>query len=192
MKKLSAVRSCLLLMGVLAGCSAPRPPAGTAAASMPAPEFLAARRRLWTIVDSLTLNRPAMIARYGRPVPVRIATFDSQMLPGTRDSLVVLRFSSFEASYTVRADRRTFLRSITMSAPVAGLPRAASPGASRASLTALLGTPDADEAEEPEGRLLLFELFPGDHDGKNVLNVLLDGDRVRWISFVYFPEPSWP
>jgi hypothetical protein len=72
---------------------------------------------------------------------------------------------------------------------VASLPPQINVGASRASLVGYLGAPDYETAE-PEGLLMLYALRPG--EDANVLNVLLVNNRVRWISWVFFPEPIVP
>ena len=150
-----------------------------------------ARRRLWSVVDTLVVNRSAAIARYGPPVTVVADTVRMLATPDVLDSGVTIRFRTFVAYYHVYPDGRTELWHVTIAVPGTTVPSAAEPGASRRSLVDYLGPPD-DESSEPEGLLLLYKMCGSDEDC-NVMNILLVDDRVRWISWVFFPnEPSWP
>jgi hypothetical protein len=180
-----------LLTATLACWSGATGQSRPAAGGHPSPEAMLARRRLWSVVDTLVLNRSSAIARYGPPVAVLGDTVRSQATPDILDSIVTIRFRTFEALYYVHRSGPTELWHVNISVPGTTVPQPASPGASRQSLLGYLGQPDTESLEE-EGLLLLYALHPPDEDG-NVLNILLVDDRVRWISWVFFPnEPSWP
>lgn len=150
-----------------------------------------ARRQLWSVVDTLVLNRSTAIARYGPPVTVLADTVRMLATPDVLDSAVTIRFRTFESYYHVRHDGRTELWHVNITVPGTAVPPQVSPGASRQSLVDYLGAPDA-ESNEKEGVLLLYSLCPAEQDC-NVLNIFLVGDRVHQISWVFFPdEPSWP
>ena len=104
---------------------------------------------------------------------------------GTLDSVMYLRFPSFEANYYRHADGRMALRSIQIATAVGSVPRALRAGTTRDSLVAFMGPPDADEEFEA-GRLLLYEIVPGSEG--NVLNIHLVGGRVRWVAWIFVPE----
>lgn len=133
------------------------------------------RRRVWAIVDTLALSREAAIARYGQPRIIRSDTVTNYQR-GTLDSVMYLRFPTFEANYYRHADGRGALRSIQM---------ALHQGISRDSLVALWGPPDADE-DFQGGRLLLYEIVLGSEG--NVLNIYLVAGRVRWVAWIFEPE----
>jgi hypothetical protein len=151
-----------------------------------------APERLWSFVDTLAVSREAAIARYGPPVSSRSDTTRNQAQPAMLDSIVTIAFRHYEAKYYVHAGRIT-LRHINVSAPLASLPPQLRPGASAADFIAWLGPPEANEDFE-NGRLLLYEIGPRTDDEElgNVLNVYLEGGRVRWISWIFIPEPGWP
>lgn len=175
----------LVLCGLAACASGSRPTAGQRSL-----DPMAVRRRLWSVVDTLVVNRSAAIARYGPPVTV-IADTVRMLATDALDSSVTIRFRTFESYYHVRPDGRTELWHVTIAVPGTTVPPQVSPGVSRQSLVDYLGPPDG-ESKEPEGVLLLYSLCPADQDC-NVLNILLADDRVRSISWVFFPdEPSWP
>jgi len=175
-------------MLVLAACACgSRTPATRQAPLDPMP----ARQRLWSVVDTLVLHRSAAIARYGPPLSIQADTVRMIATPDVLDSSVTIRFRTFESYYHVRPDGRTELWHVTIAEPGTTVPPEVSPGASRQSLVDYLGPPDS-ESREAEGLLLLYSLCPADQDC-NVLNILLVNDRVRQISWVFFPdEPSWP
>ncbi len=168
---------------------APAPNTGVTIASA-AKDPMASRSRLWSVVDSLNIRSADLIARHGVPSSIEARAFESQVDPGKTDSVVYLRYPLFESMYRVRSDRSTALSHVTISEPVAGIPAEARPGASLTSLIAYLGTPD-DQSKEDEGLLLLFKREPHAEDG-NVFNVMVTGGRVKWVSWVFFPEVWWP
>lgn len=150
-----------------------------------------ARHRLWSVVDTLVLDRAAAVARYGPPVAVVADTIRGLATPEVLDSIARIQFRTFESLYYVHRGGRTELGHVTIAVPGTTVPPPVAPGASRRSLVGFLGPPDY-ESVEAEGVLLLYKLRPDGEDG-NVLNILLVDDRVRWISWVFFPdEPSWP
>ena len=178
--------SAFLVCGLAACAARPRANSG----GDPAADPMLARRQVWSVVDTLVLNRSAAIARYGPAISV---SADSVRMFATDvvDSGVTIRFRTFESYYHVYRDGRTELWHVTVAVPGTTLPTQVSPGASRQSLMSYLGPPD-DESAEREGQLLLYRMCGGDEDC-NVLNILLVDDRVRWISWVFFPDqPSWP
>jgi len=150
------------------------------------------RRRLWSVVDTLVLNRPAAIARYGPPVTVVADTVRMVATPEVLDSAVTIRFQTFESYYHVYPGGRTELWHVNIAVAGTTVPPQVGPGASRQSLVGYLGPPDYESAEA-EGLLLLYRMCAAGVEDCNVLNILLVDDRVRWISWVFFPdEPSWP
>jgi hypothetical protein len=161
----------------------------------PIPEMSTPRERLWSVADTLNVRRQAAISRYGPPDAIASKPVPGWENPATTDSIVRLQFRYFEAMYRVRADRSSSLMHVTISKPVAGIPAAARPGVTRATLVSYLGEPDEDsdfeDLEGVEGRLLLYTTKPPNEDG-NVLNIFVVDGRVRWVSWVMFPEVLWP
>ena len=177
------MRGFLVLCCLVVGCTAQPAPTAT--------QPVAARRQqLWAFGDTLGVSRSAALARFGRPVSVRGDTVRNFNEPEIVDSVVYVRYPAFESVYRVRAGR-TSLMHVTVSAPAPGLPSQVAPGASKGSLVAWLGAPDAEDAID-EGPLLYYEVGPRDADETGpVLNIVLAGNRVRWISWVFFPERSF-
>ena len=189
MKRLSLLAAGALLY---VGCT-PRPTSTTIAAPARSPSRNNAIMQLWSVVDTIALNRPQVIARYGRPRAIIADTVRSFNDPSIVDSVVRYRYPLFELYYRVREDHQVELEHITIDTVSAGIPRYARAGTHRDSLVAWLGRPDQEEENFDDGKLLYYEVGPRNADELgNVFNIYVVNDRVRWVSWIFQPEKRWP